>query len=163
MWVDRNGGDSTMLKFVEIPNAAQGPAVAEHRIDAAVIQQPDLQATLSTGQTKVLGSAYGALGTTFMFAGWFAMSDWAAAHKDLVATFSRVMVDAARYTNAHHAETTALLAEATKIPQATIEKMSRVDCALSLNPAMIQPVIDASAKYGLIARGFPATDLIFKA
>jgi ABC-type nitrate/sulfonate/bicarbonate transport system substrate-binding protein len=91
------------------------------------------------------------------------MSDWATAHQDLVKAFARVMVDAARYTNAHHAQTAPLVAEATKIPQATIEQMTRVDSALSINPAMIQPLIDAAAKYGLLSRSFPATEVILKA
>src|SRR5665213_3364554 len=98
MWVDQTGGDSKTLKFVEIPNTAQAPAVAEKRIDAAVLQQPDLALALETGRVKVLGLAYSAISTNFMFAGWFAMDTWATAHPDLVKTFQRVAADAARYT-----------------------------------------------------------------
>lgn len=163
MWVDQGGGDSKTLKFVEIPNTAQAPAVAEHRVDAAVLQQPDLALALETGKVKVLGLAYSAISPNFMFAGWFAMSDWAAKHPDLVKAFQRVAADAARYTNAHHAETAAMLSEASKMPLATIQKMSRVDTALELDPTIIQPIIDASAKYKLLPHGFPAKELVFEA
>jgi NitT/TauT family transport system substrate-binding protein len=163
MWVDQNGGDSKTLKFVEIPNTAEAPAVAEKRIDAAVLQQPDLALALETGKVKVLGLAYSAISPNFMFAGWFAMDTWASAHPDLVKTFQRVAADAARYTNAHHADTVTMLADASKMPLATIEKMSRVDTALTLDPNIIQPIIDASAKYKLLPRAFPAKELIFEA
>ena len=161
MWVDQNGGDSKTLKFVEIPNTAQAPAVAEHRVDAAVLQQPDLALALETGKVKVLGLAYSAIGANFMFAGWFSMNDWAAKNPALVKTFARVAAEAAVYTNAHHAETASLLADASKMPLPTIEKMSRVDTATTLEPTIIQPIIDASAKYKLIPHGFPAKELVF--
>ena len=163
MWVDQNGGDSKLLKFTEIPNTAQAIAVAEHRVDAAVLQQPDLAQALEGGKVKVLGLAYSAISPNFMFAGWFAMNDWASKHADLVKTFNRVAGDAARYTNAHHAETAPMLADASKIPLTVIEKMNRVDSSTALDPTIIQPIIDASAKYKMLAHGFPAKDLIFTA
>jgi ABC-type nitrate/sulfonate/bicarbonate transport system substrate-binding protein len=163
MWVDQNGGDSKLLKFVEIPNTAQAISVAEHRVDAAVLQQPDLARALEGGKVKVLGLAYSAISPNFMFAGWFAMNDWAAKHADLVKIFNRVAADAARYTNAHHAETAPMLADASKIPLTVIEKMNRVDSSTALDPTIIQPIIDASAKYKMLAHGFPAKDLIFSA
>jgi NitT/TauT family transport system substrate-binding protein len=161
MWVDQNGGDSKTLKFVEVPNTPQAAAVADHRIDAAVLQQPDLSLSLETGKVKVLGLDYSAISPSFMFTGWFAKNDWAAAHPDLVKTFARVAVEAARYTNAHHAETAQLLADASKIPLATIQKMARTDSSLTVTPAMIQSTIDASFKYKLLPKTFPASELIF--
>jgi NitT/TauT family transport system substrate-binding protein len=160
MWVDQNGGDSKTLKFVEIPNTTQSAAVADHRIDAAVLQQPDLSQSLDTGKVKFLGLAYSAISPSFMFTGWFAKTDWATAHPDLVKAFERVATDAARYTNGHHADTAQLLSDASKIPVATIQKMARTDSGLTLTPAMIQPLIDASAKYKLVPKAFPASELI---
>ena len=161
MWVDQNGGDSKTLKFIEMPNSAQGAAVADHRIDAAVLQNPDLAVALAGGKVKRLGLAYSAIAPNYMFSGWFAKSDWASAHIDLVRTCQRVLANAARYTNAHHAETAAILADASKIPLATVSAMPRVDSALTLDVPFIQPMIDASAKYKLLAHGFPASEIIF--
>lgn len=161
MWVDQNGGDSATLKFVELPNVAQAAAVAEHRIDAAVLQQPDLQNALDGGKAKVLGLAYSAISQQFMFAGWFASTDWAAKHPDLVRTFTRVAIEAAKYANAHHAETAAILADATKIPLAVVQQMPRVDSATVMDAKFIQPMIDAAAKYKMLPRAFPASEMIF--
>lgn len=163
MWVDQNGGDSKTLKFVELPNTAQTAALAEHRVDAAVIQQPDLAQALESGKVKRLGLAYSSIGPAFMFAGWFSMNDWAAKNASLVRTFAKIAGEAAAYTNAHHAETAPMLAEATKIPLPVIEKMPRVDTATILDAANMQPIIDASAKYKLLPKAFPAKEMIFEA
>jgi NitT/TauT family transport system substrate-binding protein len=163
MWVDRNGGDSKTLKFVEIPNSAQIAAIVEHRIDGAVVQQPDLADGLETKRIKVIGHAYSAIADSFMISGWLASAEWAAKHPDLLRAFVRVMADATVYTNAHHAETAQLVADATKIPVDVVRRMGRVDSAVTLDPAQIQPLIDASAKYKLISSAFPAKELIFDA
>ena len=41
-WVDRNGGDSKTIKWVEVPGSAAAEAVAEHRVDFALINEPQL-------------------------------------------------------------------------------------------------------------------------
>lgn len=163
LWSDKNGGDAKSLKFVEVPGTEQAAAVASHRIDAADLQQPDLEMALQGGKVKYYANVYSAISPSFMFTGWFAKTDWAAAHLELLKTFVRVATDAARYTNTHHAETVDLLADASKIPTSVIQKMSRTDSGLSLSTTLIQPLIDAAAKYKLIPHGFPAAEFIYTA
>jgi hypothetical protein len=52
------------------------------------------------------------------------------------------------------------MADVDKLPVATIEHMPRVDGATALNPAAWQPVIDAAAKFKIIAHGFPAREML---
>lgn len=161
MWVDRTGGDSKQLRFVEIPTAAQAPAVEEQRVDAAFLLNPYLAEALMTGKVKRLAAAMNAIGNSYMFAAYFAMSDWAASHRELVRTFAKVAADAAAFTNAHHDATVAMMADATKIPLAVISKMDRADTFTTLEPAPIQPLIDFAARYKMIPHGFPAREMIF--
>lgn len=51
-WVDRNGGDSKTMKFVEIPNSAAGAALAEHRTDMTTLNEPQLTAAIETGSPR---------------------------------------------------------------------------------------------------------------
>ena len=124
-WVDKNGGDSSTLKFVEIPNSAQPQALAQHRIDAAIIESPALDASLAAGTSKTLADPMGAIAPTYMIAAFIARADWAAQHADVLRRFNRTLAEAATYVNAHHAETHALVAELTKIELANAAKMSR--------------------------------------
>ena len=64
----------------------------------------------------------------------------------------------AAWANVHQADSAALLTKYTQI--LVVPNMSRTVYAEKLDPAMMQPLIDASAKYGAIDKTFPAADLI---
>jgi NitT/TauT family transport system substrate-binding protein len=162
-WVDEHGGDPKTLKFVELPNSTAAPAIAQHRVEAAVMLQPALAESIATKEVKPIANAYDAIALSFVFAAYFTSSDYNKAHPEIVAKFAKVLYEAAAYTNKHHAETAAMMADVAKIPASTVEHMPRVDGATSLNPAQYQSVIDAAAKYKLIAHAFPAREMLLSA
>lgn len=159
-WVDQHGGDSKTLRFVELPMTAAPAALEEKRVDAAVVIYPPLAAAVQSGKVRILGDAYGAVSPKFLMSGWFTTKEWAAKHADLIKTFNRVVLESAQYVNTHHAQTAPVVAEFNGVPLATIEHMTRGIAATSLDGSLIQPMIDASVKYGIIPRGFPASELV---
>jgi NitT/TauT family transport system substrate-binding protein len=158
-WVDKLGGDSKTLKFVEIPNSVATAALVSHRIDACVEQDPQTEDAIASGNVRVLEPAYSSISNHFMFGAYFTNTDWSSKHADAVKAFSRVTYQAAAYTNTHHAETATMMSEITKIPLAVFTKMARVESATSGDAELIQPLIDAAAKYKQIPRAFPAAEL----
>ncbi len=159
-WIDKTGGDASTLKFLEIPNASLPEALAAHRIDAANMQPPVLDASLAAGTSKTIGDPMGAIASTYMIAAYVARTDWALAHADALRRFNRVLVDSAAYVNAHHTETAALVAKITQIEIGVVQKMNRTLAGTSLDVALFQPLIDAAAKYGLLPKTFPARELL---
>ena len=162
-WVDGHGGDPKTLHFVELPQSTTAPALAGHRIDGSIMLQPMLADAVATKEVRALSPAYDAIASSFVFTAYFTSADYAKQHPEIVAKFTRVLYEAAAYTNKHHAETAAIMADVDKIPVATIEHMPRVDGAMSLNPAAFQPIIDAAAKFHLIPHGFPAREMLLSA
>jgi NitT/TauT family transport system substrate-binding protein len=162
-WVDAHGGDPKTLKFVELPNATAAAAIAQHRVDGAVLLEPLLAESTDAKQVKYLAPAYDAIASSFVFAAYFTSSDYAKAHPDIVAKFAKVIYEAAAYTNKHHAETAAMMADVAKIPVDVVAHMPRTDGATAMNPAQYQPVIDAAAKFKLIPHGFPAREMLASA
>jgi len=160
-WVDKNGGDWTSLKFVELPNAATEAALASHRVDAAILGSPHLDASLAAGTTKTLGNAYGAIAPSFLAGAYVARVDWAGTHADTLRTFNRVMADASTYVMAHATETAPLVAEMSKIEIAATAKMHRSVYGTALDVGLVQPFIDAAAKFGQIPRAFPAREIFW--
>jgi NitT/TauT family transport system substrate-binding protein len=160
-WIDKTGGDSKTVKWVEIPNSAGGAAVGEHRVEATCLNEPQLSAAIAAGQVRILAPSYSAISDHFAFTVFFAQPAWATAHAGVLKKFVNVTYDAARYTNVHHSETAAMMADITKIPLATIAKMARTNAATSSDPGLIQPAIDLAAKYGNISAAFPAKDIYF--
>jgi NitT/TauT family transport system substrate-binding protein len=161
LWLDKNGGDSKTVKFVEVPNSTLGAALTEKRADAAVMTYPYLADVLESHAVKPIGAAYGAISNSFLITAWFVSTDWAAKHPDVIKTFIDVTDRSAAYTNAHHAETAPLISDITKIPLAVIAKMPRSESSTVLHLSDIQPLIDGSAKYKLIPQAFPARDLLW--
>lgn len=67
----------------------------------------------------------------------------------------------ANYFNTHLAETAQLVSEVTKIELANVAKMNRSMLGTILDPTLVQPLIDAAAKFGGIPRTFQAREVIW--
>jgi NitT/TauT family transport system substrate-binding protein len=147
------------VKFTEIPQSAGLAAVEAHRVVATELSNPLLNAAAASGKARIIPDLT-ALGNNFTFTGYFVTKDYAQKHPKELKTFVAVLAQAAKYTNAHPAETAALLSQESKIPLDVVQAMPRVQNGAAMSPAGIQPLIDAEAKYGFIAHGFPAAELI---
>ena len=94
---------------------------------------------------------------------WPTTKDWASKNAATVKQFVKAMHDIAQWSNTHHDESAPILAKYSKIPVETIAHMRRGNFVERFDPALIQPVIDAAAHYGVIAAPFRASDIIFGA
>ena len=156
-WLDKNGGDVTSYKWTEMAFPQMPPALEAGRVDAALIAEPELSTSLQHGN-RVLGYAYDAVAPTFLIGAWFTTGAWAKAHPDVVKRFQKAMALAADWANKNRAQSAQILTKYTKI---VVEpEMKRTTYGAKLEPALMQPLIDASAKYGAIKAIFPATELI---
>jgi len=160
-WVDKNGGDSKSMRWVEAPNSIAAEALAEHRFEVCNLQEPALTAAMETGKVRILGIPYSAISEHFVYGGYLANADWAAKNADIVRRWVRATYAAAVYTNGHHAETEAMMADVTGIPLPTFQKIARAEAATTSDPTLLQPLIDAAVKYNQIPHGFPAKEVYF--
>lgn len=158
-WIDENGGDSTRVRFLELPFPAMQAALEAGRVDAVMIAEPFLQSALRSGD-RVLASPYDAVSHDFIVSAYFTTAPWAKAHPDLVARFANVIHETAVWANANHARSAEILVGETKVDPATVAAMTRVRYGERLDPALIQPVVNVAAKYGGITP-YSAADLIY--
>jgi NitT/TauT family transport system substrate-binding protein len=157
-WVETHGGDPKSLRFVEIPLSAASAALDTHRVSAAESSMPVMAAAIEGG--KQLIPAYDTFTRTFLLAAWFTTREFSEKYPDAVRNFGRAFAAAATYTNAHHAETAAMMADYTGVALGTIQRMTRALAGTTLQPAQIQPVIEVAVKYGALKRTFLARELI---
>lgn len=155
-WIDQNGGDSSTVKFVEIPTAEMPAALERGAIDAAQMAEPVLSA--SRASVRPIGKSYGAVAKQFLIAGWFAKSDWVAQNPDVARRFRDAIEESARWANANPAQAAAILEKYTKIP--AVPGANHLSYALTLDPAAVGPVLDLGLKYKAIPQAIPAADLI---
>ncbi len=159
-WIDKNGGDATQVKFLEMPFTAMVDALLGGRVDAAEIGEPVL--AVATAKNHLLAYPMNAVASEFLFGVWFAGTAWVKAHADLVAKFTAAIHTTAVWANnpANQTRSGAILAQYTKIPEPVIATMTRARYGDALTTNLIQPVINTAAHY-LNFPAFPAQELLY--
>jgi NitT/TauT family transport system substrate-binding protein len=158
-WIDRNGGDSSSVKIIEFPMSQMSAALDRGNVDAALIAEP----WLSTGRKRnvaVLAYAYTAVAPEFMVQLWYASAEFYKNNPSLVKRFADVITETARWANGHQAESAPILARWAHADLTTISGMTRCRYSTSLDPKLIDPVLQALYKYKTIDRPITAEELL---
>lgn len=157
-WLANNGADLSKVRFTELPFSSMGGALTRGTIAAAFIAEPAL--TSVKPDVKVLAKAYDAIAPEFLISDWFTTRDWLARNADAAKRLVQVIYDTARWANAHQDLSAPILAKYSKLDLDRVRAMTRAVYATSLDPKMVQPVLDNAAKFKSLDRPFKAADLI---
>ena len=160
-WIDSTGGDAKTVKLLELPFSGVAAALTQGRIDAGLLVEPFTSA--AKGQVRVLADALAPLGKHFMVTGWYARADWLNANRDTARRFVDVLQKSAKWANANHDQSAAILAKYSPISLDVIRSMPRaVYGDVPVSPDWLQPVLDFSSKYIALEKT-PAAPLIWRA
>jgi NitT/TauT family transport system substrate-binding protein len=160
-WMDKHGGDSKTLHFIEIPIPQMGTALSLHRIDAGMPVEPFV--TAQKDLIRSLGSVLDGVGPRYMVIGYLATDTWLATHADVATRFVRAMREASQWGNTHHTESAAMIERIMHVDPTVGATMNRATYGTDLDPVLMQPVVDAALKYGILDRPVPVSDLIWRA
>lgn len=162
-YVDKNGGDSTKVRFTEMPFSMMSDAVDARRIDAAVIDELYLSVAMSGG-SRVLGYPYDAIGPTFLISGSIATAGWVTTHADAAHRFNAAMHQGAIWANHNRDKTAEILSKLANVDIDALKRTHRATFAESQQNvvALVQPVIDTIAKYGASPSALTGADLLSK-
>ena len=160
LWIDKNGGDSTTVKFVEMTFPQIVEALSSNRVDAAIVADPFI--AQAKPAARILADAYDAIGSRYIIGCWFSTTQWAAAHPALAGRFAQAIARTAQWANTHKPQSGVILAKYSKMDPAVAATMLRVDYAPRFVKSDMQPVIDLVARYGGLPASFPADELIYK-
>lgn len=161
--IDSQGGDSSTIKWVEIPISAAAAAVDAGRVDASVSAEPFLSRDLAAGKVRVLVDMLDGYPGEILEGAFFSTRDFAAANADALARFATVLRQAAIYANAHGNELIPLLVSNTGMEPDVAARMHRAENGVNFSPSQVQPVIDIAAKYKILPRAFDAHELFLTA
>lgn len=159
-WVSLNGGDGASIRAVELPSAQQSAALDAGRVDASVLRPPFLTGATASDKYRLLGRPFDSIGPRFLLSCWVANADYVAKNPAIVANFAAVLNEAAKYVNAHQAETVDLVASFTGQDPAQIARGIRSTMADSLTLADVQRPLDFAVKSGLVDKTFDVTALL---
>jgi NitT/TauT family transport system substrate-binding protein len=158
-WIENNGGNPRAVRFIELPFPSMVPAIESGQIDGASVSEPFITSAVSTGKFRAISQTVKGLAPRFAFSGWSVSNDWAARHPDQVKKFVAVMYETARWANVSHPESAQILVRVSKMPPDLANKLIRAYYGEHLDASLFQPVIDATAKYGVIPKPFPAVEI----
>ena len=158
-WVDQHGGNAKSMKFVEVPFPAAGAAVEAGRVTVSECSNPNLAVAMDSGKLRLV-SVMDSIAPQYVEVAWVTTRDVSAKRPEVVRAFVAAYKESVTYTNTHRQQTIPLIAEFTGIQPDVIGRMARALAWPTVIPAHIQPVIDASLRFGAITKSFPAAEII---
>lgn len=159
-FLEKNGVDPASVHFIELPPPSMPAALQAQRVNAIAVYDPFRSQALSQGG-HMIGSPYVSIAPSFLVTAFFALRPWVDAHRQATAAFNSVFARGAVYTNLHHNDLLPLVSSYSHVSLDVLREEIYSPVPPGLDPALIQPVIDAAAKYNVIPRSFSAKDFIF--
>jgi NitT/TauT family transport system substrate-binding protein len=159
-WVDKYGGTSSKVKFVEIPFPQMEPALIAGKIDAISVQEPFAAAAARRPEIRVLSNPWGDVLPKFLIASWFASDKWIQKNKTTAQAFVRAVN---RGIDAIHADKEGARAAMIKWSGLSPDMVGKIGYPLfekGVSERDVQVTIDLSTKYKLISRALKAQDVI---
>jgi NitT/TauT family transport system substrate-binding protein len=153
-YVDKNGGDSTTLKFLPVSPSAMVPTLLQGRVVAVDLSDPQLSA--SRDEIQVIGNEFAAIAPRFLEGAWFTSTPWLAKNKDAARRFADAIIAAGQWSMKNQEAAAKILAKYTKVT----EERAKVPFGTTLDPALVQPICDTAARYKML-QPMKATDVIW--
>lgn len=159
-WLDKTGGTSSTVKFIQMSGAQIGVALQDGRIDGAFVPEPFVSQVAKVA--RPVTNPMAAVAPTFMSAAHFALLPWARANPDAVARFQKAIAQTADWANKNHAATALILERVARVAPEVVQASTRSAYGDHVDPKLLQPLIDVAARYGNFP-SFPASDMIYRA
>jgi NitT/TauT family transport system substrate-binding protein len=160
-WIDKNGGDSRNVKFVEVPVPDMPAAIETHRVDAAALFEPGITLAMATGNFKVLGNTSAAVASHWLTSVWFSTDSYVQKNPDATRRFVSAIRQGALWSNSHRAESSEILAKYTKLAPDLAARMVRDEQGTVLSPELLQPNLDILARYNALPNPVTVGQLVW--
>jgi NitT/TauT family transport system substrate-binding protein len=162
-WIDHNGGNSSKVKWVEIPFPQMEPALVQKHIDAFVAVEPWVTVPSEVNKkARVLGHPVGGIAPRFMIASFFSSEAWIQKNGDAVKAFVAGWDRGVDAHNANLEEAKAAIAKYTKLSPDVMKLVTLSAFEKKILESDLQPIMDVALKYKLIGKKFPPRDVISK-
>lgn len=161
-WIDSNGGDSSKVKWVEVPFPQMAPALVNKQVDAYGGVEPFVTVPAGNKQARILGRQLGAISPRLLIASYFGSEAWIAKNASLVKGFVAALNRGIDAHNADPEEAKAVLAKNTKLKPEFFKTMPLPAFEKKLLESDLQPMLDVALRYKFVDRKFPVSEVVSK-
>jgi NitT/TauT family transport system substrate-binding protein len=148
--VDKAGGASSTIKFIELALPSALPALENKQVDAVYLVEPFLSAALAKGN-RVVSYIYAELDPRLDVAVYFTTGDYARSNPELVKKFQAAMNKSLQYAQEHPADVRAIVASYTKIPVEALAKVVLPHWRTDISKDSLRIIGAAAYKYGAVS------------
>jgi NitT/TauT family transport system substrate-binding protein len=162
-WVDKNGGDSSKVKWVEIPMPQMAPALVNKQIDACLAVEPFVTVPVRVQkQARLIGQPLGELAPRFLIASYFSSEAWIEKNVATVKVFVAAINRGIDAHNANPEEAKAVIAKHTGLKLELVKDIVLPAFEKKLVESDIEPLLDAAVRYKMVEKKFPPREIISK-
>ena len=164
-WIAGTGGDPNKVSYIEVPFPQMTDAVAQGRVDAAMLVEPFLSGGLKGGQLESVGWPYSTVQKRLPVSQFATTRAYAEANPEILGKFRRAMAVATDWTNANikSEEFLKLLSGYTKAPAERIKDATAPVFVKTVDPASVAFVAALMKKHGILKNDVDAAKLIHPA
>jgi NitT/TauT family transport system substrate-binding protein len=162
LYLAKNGIDPSSVHLIELPFSEMGPALQRGTVQAAVISEPSTTRAVIAGEARVFTKIFDSIASSFLISGWFTTSDWYKKNTALAKRYAATIYDTARWANAHHDLSGAILQKYAHLDAETTRRMPRCTYTTSLDPQQIDPLLALCAQAKITDRLVTAGEMIAK-
>jgi NitT/TauT family transport system substrate-binding protein len=158
LWLETGGAELSKVKFFELPLGEMGSALGRGTVAAALMGEPFIADNKDT--VAKLAVPFDSVARSFYIGCWYAQRDWLNKNADTARRFASAIYAAGGWANTHRSDSAAIEATYVKLDVERLRAMPRNSFALTLDPKLMQPVLDLALRYKMLATPIAAPDII---
>jgi len=158
-WIDKTGGDSKSVKFVQFAGAQIAVALQDGRVDGAFVPEPFVSVARKVAHP--VANPMAAIGPHILSSAHFTTTSYAKANPESIKQLQTALRQAAEWANKNQDQTALILEKYAKVSPDMLAAATRSLYATTLDPSDLQPIIDVAAKYGNFP-SFAATEMLYR-
>jgi len=159
--LEKQGGDRSKLKFVEVPFPQALPVLESGRVDAAFVAEPFATAGLKAGHRSISRPLV-ETASDYITAGFFATDKYISDNKDVVDRFARAVHRSFDYAAAHPEAIRKVIPTYTQIPPQVASRITVPDFSRYTDTSTIELTAELAKKYGYIKDKPNLSELIYQ-
>jgi NitT/TauT family transport system substrate-binding protein len=159
-WIDKTGGDSSTVKFIQLSGAQIAVALADGRVDGAFVPEPFVSSVRKVA--KAVTNPMAAIAPTLFSSAHFTTLPYAKAHPDEIRRIQSALAETADWANKNRDQSALILEKVAHVAPEIVNASTRAYYGDRLDVADLQPLIDVTARYGRFP-SFSAAEMMYQA
>lgn len=163
-WVDKTGGNSGAVTYLEVPFPQMLDAVASDRVDAAFLVDPFFTVGTSSGAVELVGWPYNEIQPEIPVGMYATTETYLAENPEIIEKFVSAYNKGVDWANENTSsqEWAEIIAGYTRLTPERLADLRILPFYKTIDPAKLQPTLDLMIDYELLREPIAAQDLLHK-